>query len=643
MKATNPKADINKNIIKNRNKSLFSTPNQSHIDFCCQQAKLCDFTKVPEIVAYPTPYGFTTKRKANPLEIELVGFNLNWPPSKGGLGRAGHGRKICEILWGEKHQEIWKKKPPKELRFNPWTERSFEYAAKYNYLSVLGCANSTKTTSFAAWAIVNWLADPLRTKVFVTSTSLKDSRKRIWGRVCEYFTVHKGLPGKLVDSIGAIRTIKEDGTVAPDTCGIEMIAGERKKEREAIGKMIGFKAPKVIVIADELPELSPAILDACFSNLASNDYFQLIGIGNFASILDPLGTLSEPKEGWKSICPEDEEWETKYGWCIRFDGLKSQNIIQGEDVYPEIYTNKLLKQHRANLGGENSSLFWRMCRSFPCPDSAANIIYGDSDFIKGQSFDAPVWASVKIPIASADPSFSVVGDKFVVSLGWVGDNLMGEKQVAFNKQVELHEDMRIKDKPRDFQLAEQLIALCKEHGVEPENLGIDASGPGGLAFFSIVSSLWSSKCLAVKFAGKGSQSTISLDDDRTGEEAYYNRRSEIWFGVRDPLRNGLVRGLPEQMAREMKGVEFTTHKHGSNLIVKVEPKEDTKKRLGFSPDYADSGFIMIDVARQRHKFQTVFRGDSSQPQKNGTFDGLVKEADLVYANADYSDGIEEFV
>jgi hypothetical protein len=49
------------------------------------------------------------------------------------------------------------------------------------------------------------------------------------------------------------------GVRGSEKCGIELIPGEKKREKEATGKIIGIKNKSVILIADELPELPPLL------------------------------------------------------------------------------------------------------------------------------------------------------------------------------------------------------------------------------------------------------------------------------------------------------------------------------------------------------------------------------------------------
>jgi len=67
--------------------------------------------------------------------------------------------------------------------------------ASIKYLAIIGSANSSKTEIGAMWGIISWMADPANTLVLVTSTTLKDSRKRMWGRIERLLDQLESYPG----------------------------------------------------------------------------------------------------------------------------------------------------------------------------------------------------------------------------------------------------------------------------------------------------------------------------------------------------------------------------------------------------------------------------------------------------------------
>lgn len=289
---------------------------------------------------------------------------------------------VCSMFWGPDSAMpyVWHR----------WNELALTRACEHQYCGLNGCANSSKSDFGAVWVLVNWMADPENTLGLVTSTTIKDSKKRMWGRILRYYDAANTivtLPGEPLESI--IRT-RIDGVKTTDNSGISLLAGEKKKEREAVGKMIGMKNKRVFFCADEMPELSEALTEAFVGNLSKNEHTHMLGIGNFASIYDPFGRFVCPKDGYGSITPEDAEWETEMGWCVRFDGLKSPNFDEDKDRWKFVYNRKNLKDDRKNMG-ENTISWWRMVRAFPCPASATNTIYSEADFVSGRAYEKAVF------------------------------------------------------------------------------------------------------------------------------------------------------------------------------------------------------------------------------------------------------------
>lgn len=561
------------------------------------------------------------------LEVELKAFLCN-PPQ--GLGKAEHFWNIVSMLWGPKSA--------KPFMRHPWAERMIGTACEHQYIAVSGCGSSGKTDAFAVWAIVNWLAAPKDTLVFCTSTSLKESGKRIWGSVKTYYTA-AGLEGvgKLVESLHMIRTNDGSG-VFNDREGISCIAGEKKDEKDAIGKLIGAKNKRVFLIADELPELTEAILTAGLSNLALNPYFQLIALGNFKSIFDAFGVFARPKQGYGSISVEDKEWETEHGICLHLDGMKSPNILEGKDRWPGIYNSKNLANHRKDYGPDSAE-FWRMCRSFPSPEGNESVLFSDVDFIRGDAHAPAVWLDSPVKVMAADPAFTTEGDKFAVVTGLFGKNNNGLPTLAFTGYQYIHENMALTKtgEPRDVQTARQLGELARGEQCPPENVGVDCSGPGGLAFGSILSAVWSSRFLPVKFGERPSERPVSEDDPKTCSDAFQNRVTELWAIGRYFMRAGQIKGLPHEIAKELKARHYETIK-GVQLKMKVESKRDMKSRLGFSPDLADAALILVEVCRERFGFTPgAMNGMPQMPQRTDWIERAIAAHEIYNPELAFTD------
>lgn len=593
-------------------------------------------------MAFETQYGFSTKTKLNALQLELFCYR-----SHAGMVADGiidtkwthHFKQAVNILWGPHNKA-------KHFQWNPWAEQALEAihyhpvtGAPYPYTGLSGCGSSGKTTLGALHALVNWMCDPINTLVLVTSTDLAAARKRVWGEITEFWqAAQAAMPGKLVESKGIIVTVK-NGQKLPDKSGISLVAGEKRKERDAIGKIIGAKNKRVFMIADELPELTEAILEASLSNLATNPMFQIVAMGNFKSRYDPFGVFVRPKDGYDSITIEDTHWETELGHCVRFDGLKSPNILGGENKWKGIYGSKQLAEHRKSLG-ENTAGFWRMCRSFEAPLGQDNCIYSESDFASGRAREFPTWRGDYVKVSGLDPSFTNGGDRTVQWFGKLGMDTTGKMVLCLYKKTLLREDVRIKDKTRNFQIAEQFRDNCMAEQVNPRYAGVDATAAGGV-FCDIVNELWSREILRVDFSGSPSDLLVSSTSPKTARDSYDRRVTELWYVGLEFMKSGQLKGLTDELGREMKARHYETVKGAEGLKMRVETKLDMKERLGFSPDEADAFFVLLDVCRQRLGFLAggVATG---WVQAEKDWNKEVESANEVYSTVDYSGQEEQY-
>lgn len=586
---------------------------------------------MPEIFTHR--YGIKSYKQQSDLWVELKAYQMDLTPEKGGLGPAQHFKNICMMLWGPKSEE--------PLAWHPWFEKMNETVHQHPLTSKLrphvafsGCASSGKSHYGGAFAIVNWLCDPLRTYVFVTSTSLSEAKHRIWKSVVRLYTGATILSsvGKLVDSQGKICTLKEDGK-HDDTAGIFLIAASVSKEREAVAKLIGKKNKRVLLLADELPELSHSILDAFFSNLISNEINQFVAMGNFKSRYDPFGEFVKPVTGWDSINIDSEEWETERGYCVRFDGMKSPNILSGKDEFKFLYGSKQLAEHKKNFG-ETSALFWRMCRSFDSPVGLDNIIYSEADLIAGKVTEKPMWMTPPIRVSTLDPSFTNGGDRSVQYIFNYGQTTNGLWTIHLDEKFVLHEDASVAV-PRDFQIARKFRDNCISKYVSPENAGIDSTGAGSV-LLSIIHEEWDARVMGINFSGYPSDLQVTVTDPVTARDKFDRRVSELWYVGKEFMKYGQIKGIHDDLARELKARQYETKKGPEGLKICVETKKDMKARIGFSPDEADCFVLGVDLCRQR--FGALAGGiDTGMRKANTSWEQQVKDADALYANADYSE------
>jgi len=499
--------------------------------------------------------------------------------------------RICDELWNRDDL------PEPMMVRHPWAEQMIRAALKDKYLAIGGSASSGKSHTMAAWGIVQWLCQPRDTLVLMTSTTLREARKRVWGSVMSLLSVIEGAPIKIRDSIGNAAYVDENGTLI-ERAGLSLIAAERSKTRDAIGKIIGIKQKRVIMIGDELSELSESILQAGLTNLSKNPFFQMIGMSNPNSRFDAFGVWSEPKKGWESLDTQTaDEWRTKWGGrYIRLDGERSPNILLGEVKFPWLPTAEKLEEDRVLLGAESRG-YMRMVRAIFFDSDETTGIYSEAEMAKSGALGDVDWADKPTIIAGCDPAFTSGGDRTILFTAEVGYARNGQYVCKLGEAIHLNDDATNKAIPRTYQIVSQIIDHCKRRDISASNLAVDSTGAGA-PFCDVLAGEWESSFMRVTFGGKASDKRVSMNSQLTGVELYTNRVSELWFVGKELMRTRQIYGVSSELAKEMCARNYEMVKTGS-LKVKIESKIEFKSRFGRSPDLADAAFLALDCARQR--------------------------------------------
>jgi len=507
--------------------------------------------------------------------------------------------RCADILWNR--DDI----PEKLMEKHPWAELMIKKLVRNRYVAIGGAASSGKSHLLAGWGILTWLSQPKDTLVLMTSTALGAARHRIWGSVIALLTVSDTLPVNIRDSIGEASYIDETGRTI-SRAGLTLIAAEKSRSREAIGKMVGRKQKRILLIADELGEIGESVLLGGLSNLSKNPFFQLVGMSNPASRFDTFGIWSEPKKGWDSVNVEtDDEWKTKWGGTyIRLDGERSPNVEAGETVYPYLPTAEKLAEDKELLG-EKSRAYYRMVRAVFFDSDETEGIYGETELIRSGAFKTVEFKKGQsCLIAGVDPAFTNGGDRTIMYIARVGLDTSGQLSLQFEECVHLSDDIHNKAVPRTYQIVQQIIDCCKKHKIQPQDLAVDSTGAGS-PFCDVLAGEWSPDILRVNFGGKASDKKVSMNSRLSGTDLYTNRVSELWFVGKEFARCRQLRGISADLGKEMCSRRYDMIKGTSSLRVKIEPKSELKSRMGMSPDLADAAFIALDLARQRHGFVAV--------------------------------------
>ena len=506
---------------------------------------------------------------------------------------------------------------PGWFEWHTWTDRIVNALNESKWVGAAGCAGSAKTRNFAGYACAWWLCNPEDSSVIFCSTTVKSLRKRGWAEVQNF---HTSIPGprigNFVDSRMMWQAVKGD-----DKHAIVGIAVEEGGTTKVADNIKGIHTRRQMIVIDEATAIPTAIFDAATNMHSYPEEFILAVLGNPRSRLDEMGKFCEPLNGWHTVGVETEEWETKpqmdgqTGIVIRFDAERSPNIVEGRIVSKHLPTKEKVEARRKALSSENDPMYWSNDRGFWPPEGTVKTIFSETAIIKHGGSGRHTFSGNGFQIIGAFDPARVGGDRRALRFAALGEIEGGGWGIEWMNPIIIPVNAKSTN-PIDYQIVEQVRRECEKvtwrgqstYSCPPENLGIDATG-GGADLCDIFERIWSPEIIRIVFSGSASDDACSLEDVRPASEVYKNKRAEMYFRSRNALNSEQLKGIDNETAKELCSLEFDD----SKPLITMVSKSDYKLLFGKSPDLADSGVMLLEVAR--HKGfrltavgQTVHRG-----------------------------------
>jgi len=387
---------------------------------------------------------------------------------------------------------------------------------------------------------------------------------------------------------------------------------------KAVANIQGIHSERILAIVDEATDTPPAAFEAT-SNLSKGcKEFQFLCIGNPHSKLDEHGRFCEPAAGWGAVSIDTQEWDTKRGVCVRFDGMQSPNMKFRDPKWEFLITREQVMQS-LDFEGETSPRFWKFVKGFWAPEGVVKTVLSETMCEKYNVRDPNhVFKKKSKVIAGLDPAFG--GDRCVLRFANLGDLESGLNGIEFTELL-LVPINPAKEEPIHFQIANFVREACLQRGCEPRHLAVDSTGEGG-GLCDIIHKEWSSQILRVEFGGKASDKPVSDQDSRTSYEAYANRVTELWFSVREWVLRGQIRGMDTDTIIEFTQRLFDDEKRK----VVVERKADMKARTAKSPDLADAAALVVEMARELGAGSL-----NNSPESDTEWERRAMKYDIIYS------------
>ena len=323
----------------------------------------------------------------------------------------------------------------------------------------------------------------------------------------------------------------------------------------------GFHSAHLLLIFDEAAGVDKAIWDIAQGQLAGS-HARWLAIGN------PVA----PSGPFYDAC-KNSSWNT-----IPISCTDSPNAKEDKIIFPKLVTPQWIQDREAEWGKESPLYQTKVLGQFPTASEYGLI---PLDWI----FKANQRAKTMAAINSEDIKIGID-----VARSGADSTVFIFRKGSFLKDIEAYRNLNV------MEVVGRLIQFVEKYNVPYEDVFVDEIGIGA----GVVDRLHEQRryVQGVNFG----RAARDPDDFR-------NIRAECYWRVREALnpesQNPLA--IPKRFGRlasELAAIEWTTTSTGKTQI---ESKEEIKKRLGYSPDYADA--LALSFTAPRPKFQMFVLSD----------------------------------
>jgi hypothetical protein len=325
-------------------------------------------------------------------------------------------------------------------------------------------------------------------------------------------------------------------------------------------KMTGYHADHLLIIFDEAGGIPKVIWDSIQGSLSgAHRHFLAIG--------QPVDPTSE----FARYC------RRKSTNTIRLDCTEHPNVIEDTDVLPYGPTKEWVDDMK-EYPGENSGQYqFKVKGLFPLVSDENLISHHDMRLAYEREPDeecehSPAWIAIACDVARFGNDDSVA---MAICAGCGGmvdaEEHNGQDTVA---------------------TAGMVIRMARDLGLDPaahsHQIGIDDVGVGGGVTDQLRSKGW------VRVRGINTSVKPTYE---TELEKFYNLRAQLWWDCRSWLRKKACLGNLDVDAMDALRDELTSpmYKYDGNGKIVLESKKDFKKRIGHSPDHADTLVMAVHV------------------------------------------------
>lgn len=559
-----------------------------------------------------------------------------------GKGLAHHVEAFQRLAWPWKYWHRWNR------------DLILPELCKRGRLAIFGPSSTGKSIEAVFFGLTMFYARPKGTTVIFSSTTLSALDRRIWGYALEFDQkarkLHPWLPGHPLESKRMLLADgkHEEGRSFKD--GVIGVACKRGNSWQGLEEYIGTKNDVFILIVDESQFLPQSFWDAA-GNLESNENSYIVALGNLNDTTTPLGKAAEPKLGWDSLPDSDisRVYETRWfdGRAVQLIGKDSPNLDypEGKEPFKKLIGRRYIRQQGVNFGIDTPLYDMFVSGKIPRGTMVKRILTR-AMVNKHNAMEEAVWGSEKVTrIYGLDAAYSSIGGDRTAGIPMVfGKDVEGLSRLAMVERPKIYAGSPDAGVSHEDWIVIQCKQECERLGVPPENVFYDGTGRSSLT--SSFARLWSAKVNPVEFGGRASirpnfQGYRFMEGPEKGELKPCNLVfgkfvTELWFAASAAVQAGQMRGLTEEVVDEGCMRVWMEMPGGK---VDVEKKEETRERMGRSPDLFDALVVGVEGARRLGFLLGKLKLDEMKKRRDGllektgrTFRKEMEERELNYTN-----------
>jgi hypothetical protein len=481
---------------------------------------------------------------------------------------------------------------PKSFRWSDWGEgyethawdgtpdplaTAWKALANNEWAGVESATGVGKTFYLAR--VVFWFLDVFEDSLVVTSAAVASQLKeQLWSEMKTAFHKFKKIRphAYLFNSLRLLVDARGFDELAPDeenqnAWGAFGVASRASSGSQSNTGRQGFHRKHMLIIVEEAPGTDHASL-AAYENTSVGDHNLILCVGNPDNEFDPLHVFCQKAR-------------VRH---IRASALDAPNVVLGRTVVEGAVTSHSIAT-RATEYGTVSNLYMSRVRGISPGQSVNSLIKAewiDASIEDGKAHPYPQGVGA----AGVDVANSEAGDKAAVAMG-IGNVLLFLKEfqcpdashLAYNL---LYDSIELESRGyRDYQ-----IPTIYDYNIRPECVGIDAIGVGVSTVHAFHEHYQGSAVVSLQSGGGALAAAIPTDNEGKPLFGFDNLRAQMYWELREDMRMGRVfikiddKTLLHQLKQELATPKYSS-KTGK---IKIDSKDDIKKRLGHSPNLADA-------------------------------------------------------